>query len=269
MNQDLDHLLDPLLQLARDAGHAIMKIYQSDFAVEMKDDRTPLTQADRAAHEILVAGLARLTPGVPVWSEESATLPYAERARWDSFWLLDPLDGTREFIKRNGEFTVNVALVQGHQPVLGIVHVPAQQRDYAGLRGAGAFRIAGEGAREPIRVRVPAADPVRVVGSRSHGGSSLDGFLARVGRHEMVPMGSSLKLCLVAEGSADVYPRLGPTSEWDTAAAQAVVEAAGGQVLTLDGAPLRCNKGESVLNPHFIVFGDRGRDWAALARDAG
>lgn len=266
MNQNLDSLLDPLLTLAREAGRAIMRIYESDFAIELKDDRTPLTQADRAAHEILVAGLARLTPGVPVWSEESATLPWAQRSRWHLFWLLDPLDGTREFIKRNGEFTVNVALVQGHEPVLGVVHVPARQRDYAGLRGAGAFRIDGGGKRQPIRVQVPAASPVRVVGSRSHGGSSLDGFLEKVGPHEMVPMGSSLKLCLVAEGSADVYPRLGPTSEWDTAAAQAVVEAAGGQVLALDGAPLRCNTGEAVLNPHFIVFGDPRRDWAALAR---
>ena len=266
MNQDLDNLLNPVLALAREAGRAIMEIYESGFSVELKDDHSPLTQADRAAHEILVAGLARLTPGVPIWSEESATLPWAERSRWDAFWLLDPLDGTREFIKRNGEFTVNVALVQGHQPVLGVVHVPARQRDYTGLRGAGAMRIDAGGTPVPIRVQVPAASPVRVVGSRSHGGSSLDGFLARVGPHEMVPMGSSLKLCLVAEGSADVYPRLGPTSEWDTAAAQAVVEAAGGQVLTLDGTPLRCNSGESVLNPHFIVFGDSGRDWAALAR---
>jgi len=268
MHQDLQSLAEPLRALARRAGAEILKVYDSDFAVEHKDDRSPLTAADRIAHETLVAGLLQLTPGIPVWSEESATVPFAERAGWPEFWLIDPLDGTREFIKRNGEFTVNVALVRGHEPVLGVVHVPVSGRDYLGVRGSGAFRHEKDGPAQAIRVQQPAASPLRVVGSRSHRGASLDSFLAAVGEHVMVPMGSSLKICLVAEGTADVYPRLGPTSEWDTAAAQAVVECAGGQVLGLDGRPLAYNTRDEVLNPFFIVCGDSSRDWAALARQA-
>ncbi|MCC5794733.1 MAG: 3'(2'),5'-bisphosphate nucleotidase CysQ [Chromatiales bacterium] len=267
MSLDAAALTEPLLALTRRAGTEILKIYQSDFEVDLKADDSPLTAADRASHEVLVAGLSSLAPGVPIWSEESKTLPFAERRHWERFWLLDPLDGTREFIKRNGEFTVNVALVEGGVPVLGIVHVPVTGIDYLGLQGRGAERLDPGGSRMPIRVQVPSAQPVRVVGSRSHRGSSLDAFLARLGPHEMVPMGSSLKLCLVAEGAADLYPRLGPTSEWDTAAAQAVVVAAGGQVLGLDGEPLRYNQRDTALNPSFIVFGDGSRDWAALARE--
>jgi 3'(2'), 5'-bisphosphate nucleotidase len=256
-------LLDPVLAIAREAGRAILAVYESAFAVEIKDDRSPLTAADRAAHAVIARGLAALTPAVPVWSEESATAPFAERSRWPAFWLVDPLDGTKEFIKRNGEFTVNIALVAGHAPVLGVVHVPALGRDYWGARGAGAFRRDAGSAPRPVAVTRPAPPKVRVVGSRSHGGESLAGFLAAVGTHELVAMGSSLKFCLVAEGAADVYPRLGPTSEWDTAAAQAVVEAAGGAVVDLAGQPLRYNPGPGVLNPHFLVYGDPGRDWLA------
>jgi len=261
MTPDPQRLLEPVRAMARAAGREILAIYHSDFTVEQKADHSPLTAADRAAHALIAAGLARLTPGVPVWSEESATLDFAERRAWPWFWLVDPLDGTREFIKRNGEFTVNIALIRGHAPVLGVVHVPVLERDYCGGPGQGAWRYDGTAPRRPIQVQRPAADPPRVVGSRSHGGDSLAQFLLRLGRHELVPMGSSLKFCLVAEGSADVYPRLGPTSEWDTAAAQAVVEGAGGQVLDLAGAPLRYNQRAEVLNPHFVVFGDPQPDW--------
>jgi 3'(2'), 5'-bisphosphate nucleotidase len=261
-------LLDQVSAIARDAGAAIMRIYGADIAVETKDDRSPLTAADRASHELICRALARLTPDVPVWSEESATVDFGERARWPRFWLVDPLDGTREFIKRNGEFTVNIALVEGHEPVLGVVHVPTLDRDYCGGRGLGATRRDGASAPQPIRVCQPARSPVRVVGSRSHGGSSLDPFLARVGTHELVPMGSSLKFCLVAEGAADVYPRLGPTSEWDTAAAQAIVETAGGAVTDLQGHRLAYNCRREVLNPHFVAFGDGTRDWAGELRAA-
>jgi 3'(2'), 5'-bisphosphate nucleotidase len=261
-------LLESVVAIAREAGERILEVYRSDFAVETKDDRSPLTAADRASHEAIVRALGRLTPHVPVWSEESATADFAERSRWPRFWLVDPLDGTKEFIRRNGEFTVNIALVEGHEPVLGVVHVPALGRDYWGCRGAGAFRADGAAPPRAIAVRRPAADPVRVVGSRSHRGDSLSGFLDRLGRHELVAMGSSLKFCLVAEGAADVYPRLGPTSEWDTAAAQAVVEAAGGAVTDLEGRPLRYNRGPGVLNPPFLVFGDPGRDWARDLRES-
>ncbi len=262
MEPQLHDLLNDVIAIARQAGSEILSIYNSDFAVEVKDDRSPLTAADRASHQSIVNALTRLTPDIPVMSEESATVDYSVRSRWSRFWLVDPLDGTKEFIKRNGEFTVNIALVEHHQPVLGVVHVPVLDRDYYGARTVGAFRRDGTEAPRQIRVCCPARDPVRVVGSRSHGGDSLNAFLQRLGNHELVAMGSSLKLCLVAEGAADVYPRLGPTSEWDTAAAQAVVEAAGGQVTGLDGQPLRYNRGPEVLNPYFLVFGDSSRHWA-------
>lgn len=262
MTAEARDLLDSVVAIARRAGREILAIYGSDFTVETKHDHSPLTAADEASHRLIVAELGRLTPGLPVWSEESAGVDYAERSRWQRFWLVDPLDGTKEFISRNGEFTVNIALVHGHEPVLGVVHVPVLGRDYYGGAGAGAYRRDGEATARPITVLRPAASPVRVVGSRSHAGHSLDAFLRHLGPHELVAMGSSLKFCLVAEGAADVYPRLGPTSEWDTAAAQAVVEAAGGVVTDLEGQRLRYNRGPQVLNPHFLVYGDPSRDWA-------
>lgn len=269
MHPEPASLLDPVLAIAREAGRQILDIYRSaDFGVETKEDRSPLTAADRASHGVIARELARLTPQLPVWSEESATVDRAERAGWQAFWLVDPLDGTKEFIKRNGEFTVNIALVAGHEPVLGVVHAPASNTDYYGCRGVGAFAREGAESPRPITVSRTAQQPLRVVGSRSHRGDSLDAFLARIGPCEMVPMGSSLKFCLVAAGTADIYPRLGPTSEWDTAAAQAVVECAGGQVVDLEGRPLRYNTGPGVLNPFFVVYGDRTRDWAGLLRAA-
>jgi 3'(2'), 5'-bisphosphate nucleotidase len=261
-------LLGDVERLAVQAGKEILKIYHgSDFAVEAKADDSPLTAADLASHHAILAGLAALTPEIPVLSEESASLPYAERSRWTRYWLVDPLDGTREFIKRNGEFTVNIALIEDGVPVLGVVHVPVTGITYSAARGLGSFRQTAGGEPQPIHVRPLGAGPVRVVGSRSHRGSSLDAFLERLGRHEMVGMGSSLKLCLVAEGQADIYPRLGPTSEWDTAAAQCVVEQAGGLVTTTDMQPLRYNTKESLLNPFFLVFGDGGRDWSQYLAD--
>ncbi len=267
-SQDLRKLLDEVLVIARAAGREILRVYESDFVVQTKADRSPLTAADEAAHRLIAQELGRLTPEVPVWSEESADIDYARRSGWQRFWLVDPLDGTREFIKRNGEFTVNIALVEGHDPVLGVVHVPVMDRDYYGGRGIGAFRRDGAQPPRPIAVSIPAREPVRVVSSRSHGGDSLQHFLRGVGPHERVAMGSSLKFCLVAEGAADVYPRLGPTSAWDTAAAQAVVEAAGGAVLGPDREPLRYNQGPGVLNPHFVVCGDPARDWVGYLVEA-
>lgn len=261
MQPDPDSLLEPVLALGREAGRAILEVYHSDFAVETKADRSPLTAADRAAHSVITRGLAHLTPDVPVWSEESAMADFAERARWPWFWLVDPLDGTTEFVKRNGEFTVNIALIEGNQPVFGVVHVPVSDRDYFGSRGRGAFRRDGADTPRPIAVRQPANDPPRVLGSRSHAGPALAAFLKRLGSHELLATGSSVKFCLVAEGAADLYPRLGPTSEWDTAAGQAVVEAAGGYVTDLLGRPLRYNTRVDALNPWFFVFGDAAREW--------
>jgi len=255
--------LEPVRALAAEASARILEIYATAFGVTAKEDNSPLTAADLAAHHAIVAGLQRLTPDIPILSEESASVPFAERSRWRRFWLVDPLDGTKEFIQRNGQFTVNIALIEEHEPVLGVVRVPVTGLCYFAARGYGAFREEPGQPPRPITVKpLPADGPVRVVGSRSHGGPGLQQFVAALGAHELVTIGSSLKFCRVAEGAADVYPRLGPTSEWDTAAAQAIVEAAGGRVVSAEtGEPLRYNTRESLLNPQFIVYGDASRDW--------
>ena len=267
INQPLASLAPVITDIAITAGRAILEIYQQDFQVTHKEDRSPLTQADLASHRVIRDALAQLTPTVPLLSEESAEIDFSVRAAWPEYWLVDPLDGTKEFVNRNGEFTVNIALVRGSQPVLGVVHVPVTGVTYAGVVGNGATRQVAGGRPEPIRARVPCIDPVRVVGSRSHANPRLVHLLEPLGDYELVSMGSSLKFCLLAEGKADLYPRLGPTSEWDTAAAHAVVAAAGGQIVTLDNCPLQYNQKASLLNPEFIVFADPGRDWVRLFRE--
>ncbi len=263
MPQHLQDLIEPIRQLSRDAGKRILEIYETTFTVEEKADQSPLTEADLAAHNTIVAGLKQLTPDIPILSEESAHIPFEERSAWTEYWLVDPLDGTREFIKRNGEFTVNIALIRNHDAVLGVVHIPVQDIDYFGWENGGAYIQRPGEAQQPIHVSSTPSTPLRVVGSRSHRGGSLDHYLANLGDHELVPMGSSLKLCLVAEGKADIYPRLGPTSEWDTAAAHAVVSAAGGHVVDTAGQPLRYNTKAEYLNPEFLVYGNTKRDWVS------
>jgi 3'(2'), 5'-bisphosphate nucleotidase len=261
---NLPQLIDPVVSLAAEAGRAILEVYATDFDVQEKDDQSPLTQADLASHRVIMQGLAKLTPDIPVISEEAGLPDFDERGLWNPYWLIDPLDGTKEFVKRNGEFTVNIALIENHQAVFGVVHVPVRNSTYSGCRGVGAeLRTNGEEPR-PIGVARESATPVRVVGSRSHRGASLDQFLQNLGDFEMHPTGSSLKFCLIAEGAADVYPRLGLTSEWDTAAAQAVVEQAGGVVLELDGNPLSYNNKSDILNPHFLVAGPMDYDWLKI-----
>ena len=254
-------MLADVIRLAQGAGERIMNVYASDFSVSDKADQSPLTAADLASHQTIIKGLHQLTSDIPVLSEESAHIPFSERARWPRYWLVDPLDGTKEFIKRNGEFTVNIALVESHRAIAGVVLIPSQNRCYYASLGDGAYRQEGDSPPQKLNVTRPAASPLRVVGSRSHAGPELNEYVAKLGGHVFVPVGSALKFCLVAEGSADVYPRLGPTSEWDTAAAQCVVETAGGAVVTLDGEPLRYNQKESLLNPYFLVYGDPSRDW--------
>jgi 3'(2'), 5'-bisphosphate nucleotidase len=260
-----DALLESVLEIARTAGKAIMDVYDSDFAVEFKDDRSPLTKADRAAHRIIVERLAELPEKLPILSEESGGSEIEGRRSWNRYWLVDPLDGTKEFIKRNGEFTVNIALIEDHAPVLGVVVAPALGVAYTGVVGIGAFKHSDRGV-EPIAVQRPAAEPLRVVGSRSHASPEMAEFLEAVGPHELKPMGSSLKICLVAEGEADLYPRLGPTSEWDTAAAQAVLVSAGGSMMDVSGQPLAYNAKESLLNPHFLALGADLNDRLASLR---
>lgn len=264
MLQDLTTLLKPVVEIARAAGTEILRIYDTDFDVETKADDSPLTAADQASHRAILDALANFTPDISVLSEESAEIPFDERAGWGEYWLVDPLDGTKEFIKRNGEFTVNIALIQGHEPTLGVVYAPALDRMFFGAKGAGAFEQRGGTDPSPIRATGHAPSPLRVVGSRSHRGASLDAFLERVGEYVMVPMGSSLKICLVAAGEADIYPRLGPTSEWDTAAAHGVARFAGAHVTQASGEPLLYNAKADILNPHFLVFGDDSRDWSRM-----
>ena len=265
MTTDPTQLLLEVTALAREAGRAILEVYASSFSVQEKEDRSPLTEADLRSEKLILAGLRRIAPEIPVLSEESVQMPYETRRHWSRLWIVDPLDGTKEFVQRNGDFTVNIALVDNHRPVLGVVHAPVHERDYFACEGTGAFRSDAQAAGRPIRVAKRGTGPVRVVGSRSHRGSSLDSFLARVGPHELVEVGSSLKLCLVAEGQADVYPRLGPTSEWDTAAGQCVLEQAGGHVVKLDGDPLAYNR-EDTLNPSFVGYADAETDWLALVQ---
>jgi 3'(2'), 5'-bisphosphate nucleotidase len=248
-------LRDAMVALCREAGRAVLEVYATDFEVHSKDDHSPVTQADERSEAVILDALRRLTPDIPVVSEEAVAAGSSPRAG-ALFWLVDPLDGTREFISRNGEFTINIALIQDGYPVLGVVHAPAIDRLYGGGRGLGAFVEHG-GVRRPIWARRAPADGLTVVASRSHGdAAALAAFLAGMTVRETRSGGSSLKLCLVAEGEADLYPRLGRTMEWDIAAGHAVLNAAGGEVRTLAGQPLRYGK-PGFENPHFVACGIR------------
>jgi 3'(2'), 5'-bisphosphate nucleotidase len=248
-------LRSDIVAIARAAGDAILAVYAQDFDVDFKADASPLTEADLASHRHIVAALSALTPELPILSEESAEIPYDERADWRTFWLVDPLDGTKEFVKRNGEFTVNIALIQGGRPVLGVVHAPVLGVTYSAAEGEGAFRHDGD-AETAIVTRPPQGRRLTVVASRSHSNEATAAFLEELGRDfdiEVTSKGSALKICLVADGEANLYPRTGPTMEWDTAAAQAVLEAAGGVMAVFGSAePLRYNKAD-LRNPHFLA----------------
>jgi 3'(2'), 5'-bisphosphate nucleotidase len=260
-------LLDAACEIAREAGRAILEVYgRADFVVVRKSDDSPLTEADQAAHRIISRALAKLDADLPILSEESLPADHAARRSWKRYWLVDPLDGTKEFVKRNGEFTVNIALVDEQRAVLGAVYAPVLDRMYSGALVLGAWRSDAGGAARPIAVRAEAASPLRVVGSRSHPAPELAAYLAGLPPYRITDMGSSLKICLVAEGAADIYPRLGPTSEWDTAAAQAILESAGGRMIDVAGRPLRYNSKDDLLNPHFLAFGDQRRNWLAPIR---
>ena len=266
MTSEVCKYLDDVADIAREAGGAIMEIYQQDFKVEEKGDGSPLTQADMAAHAIISSRLRLLTPDYPVLSEESRSVAWADRAAWEVYWLVDPLDGTREFVNRNGEFTVNIALIVNHRPVLGVVYAPVKDILYSGCEGTGAFKTGQSGERSAIRVRHFDGHRPTVVASRSHRGEALEKVIERInnifGDADILSMGSSFKLCLVAEGKADLYPRLGPTSEWDTAAAHAVVNAAGGKVTNINGVELQYNK-EDLLNPWFVTS-SADYDWLPI-----
>lgn len=261
----MKELLNNIIEIAVKAGEEIMTVYNSnDFNVELKNDDSPLTRADIAANDVIVAALGQLTPDIPILSEESAKAPYELRKEWTKFWLVDPLDGTKEFIKRNGEFTVNIALIENGVPILGVVYAPVLETTYSAADGIGAFKQEKENLTQQIKTADHRDQKLKVVASRSHAGPDLQEFLDSLGDYDVISMGSSLKLCLVAEGKAHLYPRLGPTMEWDTGAAHAVVNAAGGKVTDLDKEPLQYNK-ENLLNPYFMVIGNPAYDFSTNA----
>ena len=260
MNQVGADLQEAVIAIAREAAAAILAVYENAFEVGHKSDASPLTAADLAAHHCIVEGLERLTPDWPVLSEEAADIPWETRRHWQRYWLVDPLDGTREFVKRNGEFTVNIALIEAGVAVFGVVLAPVGGALWHGVVGGPAYRRDGE-ADVLLRTRAPATGTLRVAASRSHRDARTEALLARMGDAETVGLGSSLKFCRIADGTLDVYPRFGPTSEWDTAAAQCVLEAAGGVVIAPDGRPFRYNQRPTLLNGDFLALGDPELPW--------
>jgi len=264
-------LINSISHIATLAGRQIMAVYTNaaGITVSNKEDQSPLTEADTRANTLICAELQTLTPDIPIFSEESTLIPFAQRRQWQEYWLVDPLDGTKEFIDRNGEFTVNMALIREGVPVLGVVHAPVSGTSWLGVIGLGAWKRGENEALEHIKTRAfdgeISQSTLKVVASRRHGSAALEAMLEQLGKRfgavEMLNVGSSLKVCMLAEGKADFYPRLAPTSEWDTAAAQAVLEAAGGKVMKTDFSTLGYNSKDDILNPHFLAVGDARIDW--------
>jgi 3'(2'), 5'-bisphosphate nucleotidase len=251
----LARLLNQVEQIAFEAGEAIMQVYAGTFDVTQKQDESPVTAADLAANRVILDSLAQLKPAMPVLSEESVDA-FSGADCAGRYWLVDPLDGTKEFIKRNDEFSVNIALIEQGRPVLGVVHAPALGLTWLGAEGVGAFKLDAAGVRQPIQVAEhQSGTPWRVLGSRSHLGPKTLAWLEALGDFTLTRMGCSIKLCMVAEGAADLYPRLGPTSLWDTAAAHAIVNVAGGSIKTPEGDVVSYADPSNTLNPWFVVYG--------------
>jgi 3'(2'), 5'-bisphosphate nucleotidase len=274
-NKNIDPtLIEAVVALAQDAGRKILTVYNAagTIAVTNKTDHSPLTAADLAAHHCILAGLSALTPTIPVLSEESDMPDYTIRRQWQRYWLADPLDGTKEFISRNGEFTVNIALIEEGKPVLGVVYVPVSETTYVGIPQQGAYRLLAN-RREVLKTRslqvqIKTGSSIDVLASRRHGLERLVSLCKHIeqewGDARCTSVGSSLKMCLIAAGEADMYPRFGPTSEWDTAAAQAIVEAAGGSLVDQQLKPLMYNQKESIINPDFYAIGSDIALWQPL-----
>jgi len=252
-----------LMQLVAETGQLILSYHHTELAITQKSDHTPVTEADMAAHRFIVKQLARLTPDIPCITEESPAESIRDRRNWTIYWLVDPLDGTREFINGGNDYTVNIALIIDHQPVIGIIHLPVTGETWYAHLGDGAFYSDAKGKLQAIHTRTMPQIPVAAIGYRRHRGKLYE-FLEKLGPHQTLSHASSLKSCLVASAQADVYPCFGPTSEWDTAAAQCIVEQAGGQLTDLTMQPLQYNMRDTLENPSFIVIGDPTYDWRSL-----
>lgn len=250
----LPSILPDVLAVADEASRTVLNIYQSDFNVSYKADHSPITAADTAAHEVISSGLRAISLDIPILSEEGKEIPWEERRHWRRFWLVDPIDGTKDFTQRTGEFTVNIALIEDGKPVLGVVTAPALKEAFWGVVGQGAYMRDRSGRTHRIEVAGPKAVK-RVVASKNHLNEDTARFIDGLGEHQLVQAGSSLKFCRIAQGHADIYPRLGPTCEWDTGAAHAVLLAAGGNVKQVDGSPMLYGK-ENTRNPFFIAAGN-------------
>lgn len=262
----MQRLLNDVVKIAKQAGHKILEIYNTnDFEIQIKSDDSPLTKADLAAHHIIVDFLEEKYSHIPCLSEESIGIEFSDRKQWQQCFIIDPLDGTKEFIARNGEFTVNIALQKKGKPLLGVIYVPVTDVIYFAAEGIGAFKQQQNQAPQKIQVRaLPKKDGKNhftVVASRRHGLDKVETLCQNFTSYDLTSRGSSLKMCMVAEGAADLYPRLALTSEWDTAAAQAIVEQAGGKIVQLDFSDMTYNQKECLLNPFFLVLGDPEFDW--------
>ena len=256
----LDKVLEDLIDISRKAGNEILDVYKASFEITLKEDLSPLTDADRRANAVITSMLESLYPEIPILSEEGKKINYEDRSDWNLFWLVDPLDGTKEFVKRNGEFTVNIALIKDGLPIAGIVYAPTKETYWYGAEGLGSYKMSEN--FPPIRISVEnnIDSPIRIVSSRSHPSPKLELYLSRFDDYEMVNMGSSLKICLVADSSAHIYPRLGPTMEWDSGAGHAVLKFAGGELIDREtGKELMYNK-EILKNPDFICYGPKVKD---------
>ncbi len=263
-SSDLAGLVEPVKAIAQEASRRILDIYLGGFKVTEKADKSPVTEADMIAHDSILRGLTGLTPDIPVLSEEAVEIDFAERRGWNWLWLVDPLDGTREFIRHNDQFSVNIALIEAHRAVFGLIMIPVTGVCYFAYEHGGAFKQSPD--HPPRRIHTRRIEPgqsIRVTSSRaSYSGKSLQAYLERLGKHDHVGVGGALKSCLVAEGKVDLYPRFGPTYEWDTAAAQVIVEEAGGGLTDTQMRPLRYNARPSLMNSDFFVFGDPEHDWS-------
>ncbi|MEZ5036588.1 MAG: 3'(2'),5'-bisphosphate nucleotidase CysQ [Chitinophagales bacterium] len=249
-------MIQEVIKIAEQAGQAILEIYNKDFSIEYKDDKSPLTEADKVSNQIIVDALKQLTPQIPIISEENKLIDYSERKNWIKCWVVDPIDGTKEFIKKNGEFTVNIALIENGEPILSVLSVPAQNKVFYAEKGNGSF-VLENGNVKIMKINDSITDTIRIVGSRSHQTPELLAYVEeqklKYKSVEFVAAGSSLKFCLIAENKADVYPRLGPTMEWDTAAGQLIATEAGAEVLVWETKQVLNYNRENLLNPYFVV----------------